>query len=220
MIQINLLPDEMRRSTRSSPRTLLILFVASLLSFGGVGTAAVLWFSVRADRQARVDIAQEQLDNMTPRAKYADSLEKEKSEYEKRNKTIREIAASRIVWTRKLDRLSEVVSRDTTQQRHRVWLESLEVDAKSETANPGVKLKGFNSGDEIEGVSNFHEDLKTDPVFSEGFVALTPPDWKVDDPDENVEPAKKTEFKFEIKLPPKEKKKAPVAKKPAPKAGA
>jgi len=216
MIQINLLPEEMRRSTRTSPKTLGLLFVATVLCFGGVGTTGFLWFNVRADKQARVDISQEQLDNMMPRAKYADQLDKEKTEFEKRNKTIGEIASSRIVWTRKLDRLSEIVSRDATQQRHRVWLSSLDVNAVTDSQNAGVKIAGYSAGDDLEGVSNFHEDLRTDPVFKEGFVTFTPPDQKVQEAEEGFEPPKKTEFKFEAKLPVKEKKKGPPRKAPAP----
>lgn len=216
MIQINLLPDEMRRSTRTSPRTLVLLFVASVLCFGGVGTAGFLWFNVRADKQARVDISTEQLENMMPRARYADSLDKEKAEFEKRNKTIGEIASSRIVWTRKLDRLSEIISRDATQNRHKVWLGTLDVDSRTDTTSAGVTVKGYSVGADIEGVSNFHEDLKNDPVFAEGFVGFTPPDSSKDDPDEGLEPAVKREFKFDIKLPTKDKKKGPPRKTPAP----
>jgi hypothetical protein len=215
MITINLLPDELRRATRTSPRTLGVLLVASLLGFGGLGTTGFLWFNVRADKQARVDISQEQLDNMLPRAKYADSLDAEKAEYEKRNKTIGEIAASRIVWTRKLDRMCEIVNRDMTFQRHRVWLKTLDVDAKADAANPMVRIKGYNAGEDIEGVSNFHEDLRTDPVFAKGFVSFTPPGSKLEDPEEGVVPAQKREFGFDAKLPAKEKKNT-ILKKPAP----
>jgi len=217
MIQINLLPEEMRRATRTSPRTLALLFIASVLGCGAVGTAGFLWFNVRADKQARVEISQEQLENMMPRARYADALDKEKAEYEKRNKTIEEIAGSRIVWTRKLDRLNEIVSRDATQQRHKVWLGVLDVDARTDTQSAGVNVRGFSVGSDIEGVSNFHEDLKNDPVFREGFVGFTPPGSAVTDPDKELEPAVKREFKFDIKLPTKDKKKGPARRAaPAP----
>lgn len=218
MIQINLLPDELRRASRSSPRALVLLFAASVLCFGGLGTAGFLWFNVRADKQARVDIAQEQLDNLTPRAKYADTLAKEKSDFEKRNKTIGEIAASRIVWTRKLDRLGEIVSRDSSQRGHRVWLDSVSIDSRSETSRPGVELKGFSAGADLDSVSNFHEDLSHDPVFSEGFVAFTSPESKLGDEEAEFEPPMKREFSFDVRLPEKDKKKAPPKRAaPAPK---
>jgi Tfp pilus assembly protein PilN len=219
MIRINLLPEEMRRSSGSSPRALGVLFVASLLGFGGLGVTGYLWFNVRADKQARVDIAQDQLDNLTPRANYSDALTKEKSEFEKRNKTIGEIAASRIVWTRKLDRLSEIVNRDVTQQRHRVWIESLRVDNRAETQQGGVEVKGLSAGADIEGVSNFHEDLRNDPVFGEGFVSHGLPSSKLGDSDDDFEPAAKREFGFELKLPSRDAKKQPAPKKPAKPAG-
>jgi Tfp pilus assembly protein PilN len=216
MIQINLLPEEMRRASRTSPKALGLLVVASVLAFGAVGTTGFLWFNVRADKRARMAITQEQLDNLTPRAQYADKLKKEKEEFEKRNKTIGEIAASRIVWSRKLDRLADVVGRDATQSRHRVWLDSLDVDAKSDQT-PHLKLKGFSAGPDVEGVANFHDDLKADPVFREGFVDFGTPSTKQDDPDDGLEPPAKRSFDFELKLPGKDKKKTKaVHKTPAP----
>src|SRR5689334_18350300 len=110
MISINLLPDELRRNSKTSPKALALLFVFSVVSFGSSGFGRFLWFNVKSDREARVNIAQEQLDGYMPRAKYADLLAKEKSEFDKRNKAIGEIAASRVIWTKKLDRLSEVVN--------------------------------------------------------------------------------------------------------------
>ncbi len=215
MILINLLPDEMRRTKSSSPKALALVFAASVLCFGGLGTAGFLWFNVRADKQGRVDIAQEQLDNLTPRAKYADTLAKEKADFEKRNKTIGEIAASRIVWTRKLDRLGEIVSRDSTQRSHRVWLQSIDIDSRADSNNGGVELKGSSAGSDLDGVSNFHEDLKNDPVFAEGFVAYTSPQSKLGDEDDDFEPPQKRDFQFAVKLPVKDKKRA-APKKPAP----
>lgn len=215
MIQINLLPDDLRRARGSSPKALGLVFAASVLCFGGLGTTGFLWFNVRAEKQARVDIAQEQLDNLTPRAGYADTLAKEKADFEKRNKTIGEIALSRIVWTRKLDRLGEIIAHDSTQRRHRVWLDSIDVDGAAESSNPGVKLKGSSAGPDLDGVSNFHDELKTDPVFAEGFTTYTSPQSKLGDEDEELEPPLRRDFQFEIKLPTKDKKKAP-ARKPAP----
>ncbi|MSR45964.1 MAG: hypothetical protein EXS13_02665 [Planctomycetes bacterium] len=214
MIQINLLPDELRRSTQSTPKAMVLLIGASVLCFGALGTAGLLWWNVRADKQARVDIAQEQLDNLLPRAKYADALGQEKSEFERRNKTIGEIADSRIVWTKKLDRLGEIVSRDATQRSHRIWLDSIDIDSRTDSNRAGVELKGYSVGPDLDGVSNFHEELKTDPVFYAGFVGFTSPESKLGDTDEELDPSVKREFGFAVKLPEKEKKVAP--KRPAP----
>lgn len=219
MIRINLLPEEFRRSKRAGPKALALLLAASLLSFGALGGTGFLWFNVLAEKKARVEIAQEQLENLTPRKRYADALAKEKAEFEKRNKTIGEIAASRIAWTRKLDRMSEIVNRDVTTQRHRVWLSSLEIDSRPDSTQAGMKLKGFSAGPDIESFSNFHEDLSKDDVFGAGFESFTSPSSKREDPQEGVEPPDMWSFSFDAKLPHKDvKKKAP--KKPAPAAAA
>jgi Tfp pilus assembly protein PilN len=217
MIQINLLPDELRRSTRTSPKALALLFIVSVISFGSAGFCGFLWFNVKADKEARVQIAQDQLDALAPRAKYADQLSKEKSEFDKRNRTINDIAASRIVWTKKLDRLSEIVNRDVTQGRHKVWLSSLDVDTGSDTRPGAVKVEGYSTGKNIDNYTNFHDDLKSDPVFKEGFAEYTAPSGRVDEPEDGVEPPEKTEFKFDVKMQSKDPKKA---KKPAPKPAA
>jgi Tfp pilus assembly protein PilN len=216
MIQINLLPDELRRSTRTSPKALALLFVVSVLSFGSAGFLGFLWFNVKADREARVQIAQDQLDALAPRAKYADQLAKEKSEFDKRNKTITEIAASRIVWTKKLDRLSEIVNRDVTQARHKVWLSNVDVDTGSDTKAGAVKIEGFSTGKNIDNYTNFHDDLKSDPVFKEGFAEYTAPSGRVDEPEDGVEPPEKTEFKFDVKMQSKDGKKKPGKQAPKP----
>ena len=201
MISINLLPAELRRNSKTSPKALALLFVVSVVSFGSAGFCGFLWFNVKSDREARVNIAQEQLDGFMPRAKYADLLAKEKSEFDKRNKAIGEIAASRINWTRKLDRLSEVVNKDVTQARHKVWLTGCDIDTGSDTKAGGIKLAGYGVGKSIENYANFYDDLKSDPVFSAGFAEFTAPNGKVDEGDTGVEPPEKVEFKFEVKMP-------------------
>jgi Tfp pilus assembly protein PilN len=215
MIQINLLPEELRRNTRTSPKALALLFIVSVVSFGSAGFTGFLWFNVKADREARVQIAQDQLDGLTPRAKYADNLSKEKAEFDKRNKTITEIASSRVVWTKKLDRLSEIVNRDVTQGRHKVWMSSVDVDTGSDTKAGQVKVEGFSAGKNIDNYTNFHDDLKNDPVFKEGFAEYTAPSAKVEDPEAGVEPPEKTEFKFDVKMTPKDPKKKTAGKAPA-----
>ncbi len=210
MIAINLLPDELRRNSRTSPKALVLLFVVSVVSFGSVGFTGFLWFNVKSDREARVNIAQEQLDGLMPRAKYADLLAKEKSEFDKRNKAIGEIASSRIVWTRKLDRLSEVVNKDVTQARHKVWLTSTDIDTGSDSKAGSIRISGYGAGKNLDNYANFYSDLKSDPVFSAGFAEFTAPSGKVDEGDTGVEPPEKVEFKFEVKMPSKDtKKKAP-----------
>jgi Tfp pilus assembly protein PilN len=212
MININLLPDELRRNTRTSPKALAVLFVVSVVTFGSAGFTGFLWFNVKSDREARVQIAQEQLDGFMPRARYADGLAKEKSEFDKRNKTIGEIASSRIVWTRKLDRLSEVVNKDVTQGRHKVWLTSADVDTGSDSKAGQIRFAGFGAGKNIDNYANFYDDLKNDPVFAAGFAEFTAPNGKVEEGDVGVEPPEKVEFRFEVKMQAKDTKKKTPAK--------
>ena len=211
MIEINLLPEEYQRSQRTSPRILGMLLVATVLAFGSLVAAGYLYFNVLSRAQSRVDQAREELDHLMPQVRYSDALEKEKAEFERRSKTIQEIASSRLLWTRKMDRMSEIVNQDLTTRRHQVWLSQIDVDSKIDSRTPGMSLKGYSAGNEIEKVSNFHEDLKTDPVFAEGFVQFTAPNQKLEEADEGVEPSEKIQFDFRIDLPPRDnKKQAPL----------
>lgn len=207
MININLLPDEFRRSQRSSPRTVLLLLAASILAFGSLGTIGYLYFTVRASKQSDVDIDTERLANLRPQAEYSDRLTKEKQEFEKRNKTIREIASSRVLWTEKMDRFSEIINRDITTGRHQVWMSSLDIDSKPDSRTPGIKLKGYSAGSAIEKVSNFHEDLKNDSVFASSFVGMTAPKSKLENPEAGFDPPEKISFEFEMQLPVEDPKK-------------
>lgn len=204
MININLLPEEFHRSQRTSPKLLGALLLGSILAFGSAATVAYLFFTVRADKLNRIEIANEHLANLRPQAQYSDKLEGERTEFETRNQTIQEIAESRVLWTGKCDRLSEIVNRDVSTGRHMVWLESLKIEAKPGSRAPGVNIKGFSAGSSIENVANFHEDLQLDESFARGFEGFTAPKSKLNDPDEGFEPADKYQFDFKVTLPSKD----------------
>lgn len=212
MIQINLIPEEFKRSSTLPARSLLVLAIASLLGFGSVGALGYLFFNVRAEAANRVEIAQEQLSHLSAREKYADDLDRERAEFEKRHKTIQEIAGSRILWTKKMDRLSTVINTDRTSGRHQVWLSSLDVDARASSKAGGMGLKGHSATANLEAVSNFHEDLQSDPVFAQGFVLFTAPSSRLGDRNDEVDPPDQMDFTFDVKLPVKETKKAAPAK--------
>ncbi len=201
MIQINLLPEELRRVGSVPPKTLALLGAASVLGFGSLCTLAFLFFNVRADAANRVEIAQEQLDNLSPQAMYADALEKEKADFERRSDTIQQIASSRILWTRKLDRLSAIVNQDLSTGRHQAWLDQVDITSGRAGRAGSIKLKGFSATANIENVSNFHEDLSTDSVFAEGVESFTAPNSKRGEMEEELDPSQKMEFSFEVKLP-------------------
>ncbi len=216
MIQINLLPDEFRRSQRTSAATLSVILIATFFGFGSLSVTGYLYLNVRAEAHSRVSILKEQLDNMTPQVRYAESLDSEKGEFEKRNKTIQEIAKSRTLWSEKLDRFAEIVNRDVMSPRHQVWFDGIDIECGLEAKDPHMDLDGFSAGEEFKLVSNFHEDLSRDAVFAKGFTEFTAPTQTLQDPEEGIDPPHKVAFDFGIKLPyedPKKKKKAEAAKK-------
>ena len=202
MIEINLIPEDLRRQGTTPPKTLAILAGACVLASIATFACAWMFLGVRSAAQDRVEMAQGQLNGLNTRQKYAEALEKERAEFQKRSKTIQEIAGGRVVWTRKLDRLSAIVNQDLESGRHQVWFASLDCDAGATKAG-GIKFKGFSAGNKVESVSNFHEDLKQDAVFVEGFEGFTHPNMKLSQLETDFDPPVKMEFDFESRFPAK-----------------
>lgn len=161
MIRINLLPEEYRRSERTSPK----IFAATLLgvilvcsSFGWFGFVYLGELGTLEVQEARVS---EELSSKKERASYHDALIKEKEEFKKRSDTIQRIGRSRIQWTQILDEVIEVVNNDGDTDRHLAWFKSLSVKAgDGKKQGPVVSMPGWVQGDSLKKVADFHEDFE------------------------------------------------------------
>ena len=127
MLKINLLPQEYRVVDRTPMGTFLMVVTCTVLTVSSLSLAAYLYFSYLKGAEAQRDIAKEEYENLAPMAKYADDLEKEKTEYIKRSQVIQEIETTRILWTRKLDQLAEVINNRGDIKRHWVWLKEFKM---------------------------------------------------------------------------------------------
>ncbi|MFO0981622.1 MAG: hypothetical protein U1E76_07685 [Planctomycetota bacterium] len=219
MIRINLLPDELKRTDRTPPTIFLAVLTTVVLTCGALGVLGYLYIAVLGSVRTEQESAGRELQNLSPQAQYADSLEKEKAEYERRTKAIQSIAESRLVWTQKLDRLANLIHNDGNVDRHMVWLESLKVDMNA-MRDRGLALKGFSGTDDLKKLSEFHKDLSHDTEFFANFAKITDPQGKLETSDGVVPPEA---FAFDFKLTMAEKEPATAAsarKAPAPAATA
>jgi Tfp pilus assembly protein PilN len=211
MLKINLLPNEYKQAEKTPAGSYLIVAACTFLAVSSVCCVAFLYFGVLKSAETMRDIAKEQYENLLPMAKYADDLDAEKKEYIKRSEVIKDIERTRILWTKKIDQLMEVINNQGDTKRHWVWLKDLKVRMTG-TRDPGLELKGFEVGDQYEQLSSFNEDLKNHDLFKDDFYAISNPTGAITLNDDMI-PCSAIEFSWTLKLKDKSAEKGPTPAK-------
>lgn len=228
MIRINLLPEEYRAMDRLPLGTFAAILGGVSLACVTAGTYLYLQFGVLAEVRSQREEMEQELAASEAKLKHHAALLAEKTEYEKREAKIKEIGASRILWSRKIDQFADIVNYGEDSGRYTIWFENLTVeqvpDPKAGTGGK-FKSKGLSGSANYANVANFFTDLeKTD--FFRDFQTINNPDGKLQERSKDLLPAQVWEFSLSLGLkPPPETKKdakkptAPGAKAPPPPAG-
>ena len=215
MIRINLLPEEFRKKSRTP---LKLLFAITGLVAVNAGLAS-WWgwtvFGIHAKVESERATLQLEMDGLTPQVNYYHSLETESKQYKSREKTLAQITADRISWTRKLDELIDVANAGGDGSRHLVWLDDLTV-AQSNDPNTksygSVRAAGHSGSDKFAQVANFLEDLETS-AFIDDFEKPSPPEGTQTLVDETLVPPVAWAFPLALSLKaPEERTKATIAR--------
>ena len=127
------------------------------------------------------------------------ALAKEAEEYKKRRSTIENIGKSRMLWSRKLDELADIINDQGSTKRHLVWLINTRTLARTKGSPGGLYMKGFSGGSEIHRLSDFHLDTKNSPFF-EDFRTIDNPEGKVVRFKDERVPKDAWEFDFNLRL--------------------
>lgn len=202
MIRINLLPEEYRKKSRTPIKLMIGLTAAVAVNTGLLSYLGWLTFGVAKEIDSEKSTLQVEMDGLSPQVAYHRNLEKESKEYESRERTLSSITRSRIVWTRKLDELIDVVNRGDEGQRHLVWMDDLTV---AQTLNPrgdqwgSVRASGHSGSDKFAQVANFLEDLE-DSTFVEDFYKPAPPEGTQTVVDEDLVPPVVWAFPLSLSL--------------------
>lgn len=215
MIRINLLPEEYRKKSRTPIKLMLGLSTAVALNSVLLAYLGWLTFGVAKEIDSEKMTLQVEMDGLAPQVTYHKELEKESKEYESRERTLSSITQSRIVWTRKLDELIDVVNRGDEGQRHLVWMDDLSV---SQSLNPragnfgSLRASGHSGSDKFAQVANFLEDLESS-TFVEDFYRPAPPEGTQTVVDEELVPPVVWAFPLSLSLKsPEEREEARKAK--------
>jgi hypothetical protein len=202
MIQINLLPEELRPQPGITPRKAAalatgVLVNASLLAWWG-------WLSIGIGQRVDGELMQvnEEMSGLTPQVNYHRGLETEHRVYESREKTLHTITGERISWTQKLDELVDLAHTGSDTSQYLVWFGNLNVtqvsDARREDFG-SLRAEGFSGTGNFANVANFLEDLE-ESNFAKGFNPPAPPEGSQSKVDEELVPSEVWSFPVELSL--------------------
>jgi hypothetical protein len=196
MTRINLLPQDYRRKS-ATPMSVLLptvgaITVVLLLGFG--------WAWLHFAELAQVDGARAELEatlaSKAPALAYVAALKEEHADFENRKSTIKEIASSRVLWTKKLDELFDIATNDDAGSQYLIWLSSLEVKppppltGRNKTpAGEMLTMKGncFAEKNPLQHYNLFHAALKHSDFFRD-FASLDDPSGKAVEFDDGMKP--------------------------------
>jgi len=215
MILINLLPDEFRQKRRTPVKLLLAVTASVAIN----GTLAAYWawtaFGVAAEVKSELTVLEDQKTGLDPQVAYHHDLEKESQLFEAREKTLDEITAKRISWTRKLDELIDVVNVGGDGEKYLIWFDDVQMDQKESTRSKSfgsLKATGHSGSTNPSHVANFLDDLERSP-FCEDFNKPAPPEGSSSMKDEGLMPAEVWNFPLGVALkPPEERQRGPDGK--------
>jgi len=165
MIQINLLPKELRRS-EPTPWPKLLGLLASLIIILTVGLVMIYYrFNVLPTVLLERDRTKEEMKGLQERAKEADDLEKEIKDFEMREKTILQIRKDRWVWAKKLDQIVDIVP-------SYIQLESLNIRAtaarrRSKDLGPTIEMDCLSKGSDERNIAKFRRRIINSPLWED-----------------------------------------------------
>ncbi len=216
MIEINLLPPDMRKVDRTSLKRLLAV-VAAVVLFSGSAIGVTISLRSHHVQSTRNASATAEVARAEKVAREYDVLQAELSSIETRLQTIEEIRSTRMRWGRKLDELYAILP-------DYVWFEKLELKTTRAPANQGnvntLVLDCYLAGSDEKRYAEFRRVLTGEVVgdaplsggeFFGDFASLGYSGWSREefkDTEEGVA------LKFSLELPVKSAAPAPAAPKP------
>ena len=211
MIRINLLPEEYRRKARTPIKVMLALA-------GGVAVNATLlawwcWlhFGVAAEVESDRSVLQMELDGLTPLVAYHEALQAENKFHASREETLAQITKERVLWTKVLDELIDIVHLGGEGVRHYIWFDDLTV--KQEEGKPAgrnqsaasygaLKAAGHSGSAAWNQLAAFLDDFH-DPRLSSfplNFFPPAAPEGSANKSDADLIPAVNWSFPLSLEL--------------------
>ena len=186
MIRINLLPADLRRGNRISPKVLAAAFAGAIAASAAVGWFGIVWFGDLGAAETRLAEVEAKLTDRQKRVVYHDQLVANRADYTGRVQTIQDIAKSRRLWSKFCDELIDVVNNNGDTERHLAWFNGMTVKTDPKKGAI-VTLPGNVQEADKSRIANFHEDLEAAPFASE-LSAKTDPTFKLEEDKVRIPP--------------------------------
>lgn len=196
MIRINLLPKELQQAARTPVKLFISVVVGIVLVLLSVFAYSYLWFNTMVLTE-RVDRKKDEVSHLKSNASEVDSLLDDIQDYKQRERAIINIKTNRILWSRKLDELTQITP-------NHIWIVRMHAtefigdeveDFDDFDAKTGgyVRMVCFSSGKEVKRITNYRKRLKNidefymdfiqEPIpmetFYADFINITRPEWKL-----------------------------------------
>ena len=194
MIRINLLPDEYRRSERTSPKVFAAMLGSVVAVCSVFGWLGMIYFGELSELQDQNTMVTETLARKQQRATYFDQLDGQRKDYTTRVQTIQNIGRSRMLWTKFLDEFLDVIDNNNDLERHLAWFDKVTIKDAARKKGPIVTMPGAVQGGEINKVANLHKDIMAADLFRD-IASKSPPSGKVQE-DKVKTPPKS--YRFEL----------------------
>lgn len=170
MIEINLLPEDLKRTSRvnrgAGQRPLILLVVLLAAVAGGMGYFRVAHLS---PRRAAHEALASRLAGLRKQADELATLERSIKHVEKRKRALATLYQSRYLWAEKLDQLIDIIPPN-------VWLRSAKLSAprRTRTGSGGgiFTLECNSAGAEEKGITLFRERLRANEAFWNDVAAM------------------------------------------------
>lgn len=170
MIQINLLPEELRKPESTSGAGLVLMVVADLLLVGA-GMAAFLWLRLvlLPTQKDKLEAVQQRVGRMADETAHLEALGLTREALQSRRRGFERLAAERVRWSTRLSALSSAIGGQP------VWLEQLETLPPREQDGqpvPRMSTKVWVAGTDERRATAFRESLREHPVYGADLDAL------------------------------------------------
>lgn len=207
MITINLLPDEYRRRAKSPIGMIAAIGAAVLVNASLIAYYGYLEFGTSANIETTRAVLQLDLDGLKPQVVYHKALEKEIQTRSAREKTLSEITRNRVLWTKTMDELLDVVHAGREGIDHFVWFDDVDVKLEEGGGNARsgfgkLKASGHSGSENYDQVANFLEHIEDRELSGLWQIFGKPqaPQARRNDPDEDLIPSVNWSFPLTIEL--------------------
>lgn len=175
MIRVNLLPQEYRKAESTPLKQFFATVGAVVVVALAVVAYALIHLGKLGPKEQDFKNIEEEVKTQATKVKDSKELAAWLQEYKTQYEKIDKVAMTRVLWSRKIDEIWEVVVNPNPANKYDVWLKTL-AGRVVDTAKAGgeVQFSGASAGPQMYRMSDFHESVTTSEFFKD-FKAITYP---------------------------------------------